>query len=125
MKRSTFLLATCLMMAAPMPLLADEKPAAAKVVTYAKVYDVREITMPIRDFPAPEIGLGKAKDAQPKNDDKDKGTSIDDLIETIESTVDPDVWGQTGFSISKFKGQLVISASREVHRKIRALLAQL
>lgn len=125
MKRSALLFAACLMLAAPVTVLAEEKPAAAKPVTYSKVYDVREITMPIRDFPAPEIGLGKAKDPQPKDEGKDKGTTIDDLIETIEATVEPDVWGRNGFSISKFKGTLVISASREVHRKVRALLAQL
>lgn len=125
MTRFAYLLAGCLMMAAPMPLAAQDKPApAVKAETYAKVYDVRDITMPIQDFPAPEIGLGKREAAKPA-EEKEAPPTTDDLIDTIEATVEPDVWGTKGFSIKKFKGTLIISASAEVHRKIRALLAQL
>jgi hypothetical protein len=99
----------------------------AEGVVITKVYDVRDITVKINDFPAPRLRLKAA-------DDSDGGPIIDygeepddptteDVIEMIEESVDAD-WGGTA-SVSIVKGQLIVRAPRAVHKDVANLLDQL
>ena len=95
--------------------------------TVTKTYDVRDITVVIRDFPAPKLRLKPADD----NDNgpiidfpnEDKIVETDDIIEMIEDTVTAD-WGDTA-SVSVIKGQLIVRAPRNVHKEVADLLDQL
>jgi hypothetical protein len=93
--------------------------------TSTKTYDVRDITMRITDFPTPEIKL-KAQDEGGSPDiiiPKDDPPTTDDITEMIEGSVTAD-WGTTA-KIVVAQGQLIITAPREVHKSVAALLDQL
>ncbi|KAA0209593.1 hypothetical protein EDM80_14630 [bacterium] len=90
-----------------------------------KTYDVRDITMKVQDFPAPEIRL-KAQDEQrgPVVDiPKEDPPTTEDIVEMIESTVKAD-WGSTA-KITIAQGQLIVSAPRDVQKSVADLLDQL
>lgn len=94
--------------------------------TVTKTYDVRDITVKITDFPAPKLRLRGNDDDNsgpiieiPREDDPD----TDDVIEIIEESIDAD-WGGNA-SVSKIKGQLVVRATRKVHKEVASLLNQL
>lgn len=93
--------------------------------TVTKTYDIRDITVKIKDFPAPKLRLREDGDEGgiiieiPKEDDPE----TDDVIEIIEESVDAD-WGDTA-SVSTIKGQLVVRAPRKIHKEVSGLLNQL
>lgn len=99
----------------------------AEGVVSTKVYDVRDITVKINDFPAPRLRLKSANDdssgpiidygAEPDD------PTTEDIIEMIEESVDAD-WGGTA-SVSIVKGQLIVRAPRDVHKDVADLLDQL
>lgn len=99
----------------------DDKNKKAKLTT--RLYDIRDITMPIRDFKGPNVKTGEVDDADDGND-RDIETT-DDIIELVEDSVEPDLWGNDGYAIVAFKGQLIVTASTEVHGKVSNLLALL
>jgi hypothetical protein len=101
----------------------EEKAAEA---TVTKTYDVRDITVKINDFPAPKLRLKG-------NDDEAGGPIIeyedetdvetDDIVEMIEETVEAD-WGGTA-TVTVSQGQLIVLATRKVHKDVADLLDQL
>ena len=101
--------------------------AKASPVLVIKLYDVRDITAPVKDFKAPKIGL-KGEGEKAKNDDdddkkaEDKTITVENLIETITSTIESDVWDSNGWSVKPIGGQLSISATTAVHKQIAELL---
>lgn len=105
--------------------ITNEEKAQGAVTT--KVYDVRDITVKINDFPAPKLRLKAADDntngpiVEFPDDEKDVAT--EDIVEMIEESVDAD-WGGAA-SVSIVKGQLIVRASREVHKDVANLLDQL
>ncbi|MHC4840030.1 MAG: hypothetical protein ACYTDT_03580 [Planctomycetota bacterium] len=93
--------------------------------TSLKTYDVRDITVIIRDFPSPRIRLKGADDVRGPEYyvDEEKIVEADDIVDMIEETIDAD-WGGAA-SISKVMGQLVIRATRSTHQEIAGLLSEL
>ncbi|MCA8912775.1 MAG: hypothetical protein KDB82_13815 [Planctomycetes bacterium] len=98
----------------------------AKQSTITKTYDVRDITVKIQDFPAPELRLKPADDNTsgpiidfPEDDDP----TADDIVEMIEDSIDAD-WGDTA-SVTIAMGQLIIRAPRNTHNDVADLLDQL
>lgn len=98
----------------------------AESSTLTKTYDVRDITAKISDFPAPKLRLKAADDSSsgpiveyPKEDEP----TVDDIVEMIEESVDAD-WGGAA-SIKIAQGQLIVNASRKVHKEVADLLSQL
>ncbi|MEE9311169.1 MAG: hypothetical protein V3V10_02030, partial [Planctomycetota bacterium] len=98
----------------------------AVAVTSLKTYDVRDITVVIRDFPAPKLRL-RGPDDEVGIDldvfDEDKHVDTDEIVEIIEETIDAD-WGGTS-SITLAMGQLIIRTTRATHQEIAILLAEL
>ncbi len=98
----------------------------AQAATLTRIYDVRDITKVITDFPAPELRLRG-------NDDKaggviyippeDTSVDTDDIVDLIEDTIDAD-WGGTA-RLKVVKGQLVVTAPRDIHKTVRQFLEQL
>ncbi len=101
----------------------DRAEANPRLLT--RTYDVRDLTMPIQDFPAPDMGLGSDRTPQTLVPEREEPTTTEDLIDLIETSVSPEKWGSNGYSIREFKGTLIVSATAEMHRAIRRLLAQL
>jgi hypothetical protein len=99
----------------------------AQEATVTKTYDVRDITAKINDFPAPKLRLkGEDDDGggpEVEIPDEDKIVETDDIVEMIEDTVDADWGGAATVTVSQ--GQLIIRATRKVHKDVADLLDQL
>ncbi len=97
----------------------------AKKKTSTKTYDVRDITVKIKDFAGPRLRLKSESDDGPPIEypDDDDDIETDDIVELIEDTIDAD-WGGDA-SVSIINKQLVIRATRETHKEVKALLGQL
>jgi type II secretory pathway component GspD/PulD (secretin) len=98
----------------------------AQSATITKTYDVRDITMKIQDFPAPKLRLrgNDGDDSGPIVEfPDDKDVEAEDIVDLIEESIEAD-WGGKA-TVKIVKGQLVVSAPRDVHKKIADLLNQL
>jgi type II secretory pathway component GspD/PulD (secretin) len=99
----------------------------AEGATVTKTYDVRDITVKIKDFPAPKLRLrGEDEDSGPifeYPEDEGKSVDTDEIVAMIEDSVDADWGGKATLKI--VTGQLIITAPRTVHKKINNLLDQL
>jgi len=93
------------------------------------IHDVRDITAQLRHFAGPTLELQGDSLNGPQfrysTEEPLDSPDIDDLVDLIEQSVATDLWGTDGFSITGFNGQLVVSATPEVHAKVRNLLNQL
>jgi hypothetical protein len=101
----------------------EEKAAE---VTFTRTYDVRDVTNKVRDFPAPKLRLRGKEDGggvQIRIPEERNDVDTEDIVEIIEDTVDAD-WGGTA-SIQIIRGVLVVTATRETHKEVRALIRQL
>jgi hypothetical protein len=94
--------------------------------TILRIYDIRDLTARVRDFPAPRIRLRDSNDPGPVIDipqENDRAVDADDVVDMIETTIDAD-WGGT-CTVRISRGQLVVRAPRDVQREVAALLGQL
>lgn len=101
----------------------EEKAAE---VTFTRTYDVRDVTNKIRDFQAPKLRLRGNEDGgriQIRMPEDRNEVDTEDIVEIIEDTVNAD-WGGNA-SIQIVKGVLVVTATRETHKEVRALIRQL
>ncbi|MCA8919646.1 MAG: hypothetical protein KDB32_11250 [Planctomycetes bacterium] len=92
----------------------------------ATIYDVRDITANVKDFEAPKLKLvGEGDDIGGivHWPEQDEDIQLEDIVELIEDSIDAD-WGDTA-SVTEIKGQLVVRASRSVHKEVASLLDQL
>ncbi len=116
--------------------------------TFIVIYDVRDLIFEIPDFEAaPELDLdsvlggaqgGGGQSPFDDDDDDEDGFSIgfgeeeednlDDLLEIIRTSIDPDGWvangGETGV-VQPFQQYLVVTNTSKNHRSTRDLLRQL
>lgn len=98
----------------------------AEEASIRKLYDVRDITANIRDFPAPRLRLrGDEGGAGPqiRLPKEPDDPEVEDVVEMIEDNIEAD-WGNTA-NVSEVKGQLIIRAPRAVHQEVADLLRQL
>ncbi|HZN68129.1 MAG TPA: hypothetical protein VFB66_22780 [Tepidisphaeraceae bacterium] len=128
------------------PAARDDAPEAGeKVVT--RVYDVRDVLMPVNEYPfrgnmmpnrqiefPPVVarsggGGGAAQPATgqaPVSSARSAQERIDEVIRLIAETVDPDSWrdaGGTVGSVREIEGQLIVTQTQENHRQLVELLA--
>jgi len=105
-------------------LTTEEK---AQESTIIKTYDVRDITVKINDFPAPRIRLKAADDSGGgpiiEVPEEKPEVDTDDIVELIEDSVKAD-WGGKA-TVKVVKGNLIVTAPRNVHKEVVTLLAQL
>ncbi len=105
-------------------LTTEEK---AQESTIIKTYDVRDITVKINDFPAPRIRLKAADDSGGgpiiEVPEEKPEVDTDDIVELIEDSVKAD-WGGKA-TVKVVKGNLIVTAPRNVHKEVATLLAQL
>ncbi len=100
--------------------------------TVMRIYDVRDLTMRIRNFPGTRIRLrgdeggGGGGPVWEDEDEPVEVPTIDDLEEIILEVTSPDSWDNNpDASILQIMGLLIIRQTPEVHREIAHLLAQL
>jgi len=99
-----------------------------------EVYNVSDLLMKIRDFAAPEIRLKGANEDDASApisftedfSEDEEPLNPDTLIELIqESSGGEDVWDGDLNKIEHQRGQLLVSASRDLHLKVRDVLNNL
>ncbi|MCC6572517.1 MAG: hypothetical protein IT462_01885 [Planctomycetes bacterium] len=99
----------------------------AQGATSNKIYDVRDITAAVQDFPAPKIRMKESDDSsgvgvEMPPEEKETPTT-DDIVDMIKETIEAD-WDTT-CTVTIVKGQLIVKATREVHKQVADLLDQL
>ncbi|MEM7262514.1 MAG: hypothetical protein AAF488_11030 [Planctomycetota bacterium] len=88
------------------------------------IYDVRDLLTAPRDFPAPKLGLSGLEDEGESpfgdEDDEDRGAMFEaeELVELIETHIQPQRWELPGNSVQVHKGKLIIVADRELHAAV-------
>jgi beta-lactamase regulating signal transducer with metallopeptidase domain len=93
--------------------------------TLTKVYDIRDLTIEIPEWaPAGEV----AARPKPQPSTQPGPTLTEQIISLIQETVVPDAWrdaGGTVGAIRELSGQLIITATPQMHEDICKLLAML
>jgi len=101
-----------------------------------EIYNVTDILNKIRDFPGPSIRVSSNDSSEEGGDnpfdfggfdeEEDAELTPDDLVELIqESTGGADHWDESGSTISGHKGQILVTATRELHLAIHDFMVNL
>ena len=106
-------------------------PDKARGDTVLRIYDVRDITFKLTDFPGPKIelasGSGMDGDGGLSFGDEDEDSApptTDEIVETIRSAIG-DATDVEGTSMTVLGGLMVVRQSIEVHRQILEVLHML
>ena len=103
-------------------------PEGLRGDAYMKVYDIRDLTVGLTQFPGPQLEIpepgGNGANLLPEVADTEP-PEIDDFITIIEEVVDPDSWLREGVGIDQWNGSLVVTQTAAVHAKIEELLRTL
>lgn len=102
----------------------------ANKTTATELYDVRDLLMPIRDFPGPEISLAALAEQRPGvlfNQPEGPGGFTDDfIVNMVKTHCGKGTWdADDRASATLHNGLLVVTQSPAVHRQVQALLAKL
>ncbi len=96
--------------------------------SYMKVYDIRDLTIGLTQFPGPELEIpepgGTGANLIPEIAD-DEPPDVAEFQEIIEEVVSPDSWDVDGVGIEEWNGSLVVTQTGDVHRQIEELLRTL
>ena len=99
---------------------------------YPKVYEVRDLTISLPNFKAPDLTLraGPAGEASARAVageplDSTTETEIDTLVELVRTTVHPTTWDLPGFGITPSSGQIVATTTPEIHSEVNKFLDNL
>ncbi|MGE4619892.1 MAG: tetratricopeptide repeat protein [Planctomycetota bacterium] len=102
-----------------------------------EIYNVTDVLNKIRDFPGPSIRVSSNDSSDEGGGDnpfdfggfdeeEDAELTPDDLVELIqESTGGADLWDESGSTISGHKGQILVTATRELHLAINDFMTNL
>ena len=99
-------------------------PANLQGELVQKIYDVRDLTFQIQNFPGPELGLGGgggggAVVAPPPPARIVAPNTLQDMIKRV---IRPNSWGAGNTSITEQNGKLIVVHQPEVHAQISQLL---
>lgn len=92
-------------------------------------FEVRDIVRPISDFIVPEINLSPSGGIEAEEEELPEVEANilteDELVETIQSVIEPDSWDGENHNVSIENGTLVVRHSRAVLDKVSSLLEDL
>lgn len=96
--------------------------------TFMKVYDIRDLTIGITEFPGPDISLpdpgGQGAQLIPEIADT-APPEVSEFIDIIQEVVAPDSWTEVGVGMEEWNGHLVVTQTADVHQQIDELLRTL
>lgn len=99
---------------------------------YPRVYEVRDLTISLPNFKAPDLTLraGAAGDTAARALmgeplDPTTETEVDTLVDLVRSTVHPATWDLPGFGINPSSGQIVATTTPEIHEEVDKFLQNL
>ena len=91
-------------------------------------YDVKDLVRPVYNYLG-HAGLNLEPPPPPPEplpeDPNDTRLEIDDLIEVIRATVEPNSWGVDGSDIQPKNGVLVVRATESTHQRLLAYVQEL
>jgi hypothetical protein len=105
--------------------------AKAEGQVVMRIYDVRDLSVPLKDFPGPDIELKSGGETSPAvfTDDESgepKCISAESIVDQIKESTGGASWNDNPkCRITIFKGVLIITQSEKVHGEIASLLDQL
>ncbi len=103
--------------------------AEADTDVVTQQYEVRDIVRPIGDFKLPEINLSPSGGIEAVEEDLPEVEANilteDELVETIQSVIEPDSWDGEKHNVSIENGTLVVRHRREVLQQVTKLLEDL
>jgi hypothetical protein len=89
------------------------------------MYDVADVLMPIRDFPAPDINIhpsGYEPPAPPEPEEHRAVDSSEELAELVRQFTGRGTWEDEGIRITVLRRHLLVRQYPAVHAEIRRLL---
>ncbi|MHC4781306.1 MAG: hypothetical protein ACYTFG_22245 [Planctomycetota bacterium] len=97
---------------------------------FMRMYDVRDLSVPLKDFPGVDIQLKSGDDgaSTPIFTDEEtepKHYSPEEIEELIRDQTGEDSWDTDGCRITLFRGVLVVVQTVKVHKEIAKLLIHL
>jgi general secretion pathway protein D len=104
--------------------------------TVTRVYDVRDLIVPIPDYEAPPAvqppaqaeqrpaDPEKEEDVRAKKDAAARSRAVEALTQLLQQTVSPGGWGKT-WAMRELQGQFIISAPQRIHEPIVQILDHL
>jgi hypothetical protein len=101
---------------------------AARGKPVMRIYQIAEITQPLRNFPGPDINLrssGTDFEDEPESEVESSFGSADSIVDMIQRMVEPESWEDDRTSIAAYTGKLVVKTYPDVHRKIARFLNEL
>ncbi|MHC4598805.1 MAG: hypothetical protein ACYS47_07360 [Planctomycetota bacterium] len=109
-------------------LITTQERGAGK--PFMRIYDVRDLNVPLKDFPGVDIELKGGDDGSMtpifEGEEADpKHYSTDEIVELIRENTGVDSWDSDGCRISIFRGVLIVVQTVKVHKEIVKLLAHL
>jgi hypothetical protein len=93
-----------------------------------RLYQVSDITHPIRDFPAPDLMLhpaGAEREVEQESETRPAFPDADSVLNLVKDHTGEGTWDDGETSASVMGDTIVIRQYGEVHREIARLLAQL
>ena len=99
---------------------------------YPRVYEVRDLTVSLPHFKAPDLALraGAAGEAAGRavwgeDLERTQDTSLDRLVDLVRENVAKETWDIEGFSLSPSSGQIIAVTTPENHRQVESFLDDL
>ncbi len=96
---------------------------------FMKLYDIRDLTHTMTNFPGPELAIpepgGTGSKLLPPVVATEAAPAVDEFITIIKAVVSPATWEIAGNAIEDFQGQMVVTQSAAVHKQVEELLRTL
>lgn len=103
-------------------------PEDARGRPILRIYSIADVTMPLRNFPGPDINLhpsGAEFEDEAESEVAGAFSEPDKIVELIQKTIAEKTWADAEVSISADASKLIVKQYPEVHREIMRLLAML
>ena len=105
-------------------------PEKARGEMVLRLYDVRDLTFKLTDFPGPSLALKSGTDGMSdplvfgEADEKNPPPTTDEIVETVKGMM-ADAWEAPGATCTVIGGMLLVRQTPEAHRDVMRLLTML
>ena len=99
---------------------------------YPRVYEVRDLTVSLPNFKAPDLalragGAGEGAKAAVWGEEQEatQDTGLDRLVDLVRENVAKETWEVEGFGLEPSSGQVIAVTTPEIHQEVQAFLDDL
>ena len=100
-------------------------PQDARGKPVLRIYAIGDVTMPLRNFPGPDLNLRPAHaefEDEKESDVESAWSNPDKIVEMIQKMCGEETWTDKDVSISADQNKLIVRQYPEVHRQIARLI---